>query len=140
MDRTHRCELLAELPDSEIAEIAERAGLQAIGEPVTISGPSVGMIMMRVVDGARGDLFNFGEVLVTECHVQVDGHEGWAMLMGSRPTAARNAATLDAAIAAGRIAPEPVDALVASLVARHEAERASERETLAATRVRFETQ
>jgi alpha-D-ribose 1-methylphosphonate 5-triphosphate synthase subunit PhnG len=140
MDRTRRCELLAELQDSEIAEIAERAGLEAIGEPVTISGPTVGMIMMRVVDGARGDLFNFGEVLVTECHVQVDGREGWAMLMGSRPTSACLAATLDAAITAGRVAPELVDALIARLVARHEEERTAERETLAATRARFETQ
>lgn len=140
MDRTRRCELLAELRDSEMADVADRAGLAAIGEPVIVSGPTVGMVMMRVVEGARGDLFNFGEVLVTECQVEVDGQEGWAMLMGSRPTAARTAATLDAAIAAGRVAAGPVDALIGEFAARHKAERLAELAKLSATRVRFETQ
>jgi alpha-D-ribose 1-methylphosphonate 5-triphosphate synthase subunit PhnG len=140
VERTQRCEWLARLGDYEIADVAELAGVAHIPELLVIEGPTVGMVMLRVTEGARGELFNFGEVLVTECRVQIDRHEGWAMVMGSRPTAARLVASIDAAIEAGCAPASEVDALIGRLILAQDAALEAERETLAATRVRFETQ
>jgi alpha-D-ribose 1-methylphosphonate 5-triphosphate synthase subunit PhnG len=140
MDRTLRCEMLARLSDAEISEVATLIPEPVVQDRVVVSEPTVGMIMARAIEGARGEVFNFGEVLVTECQVRIDRHEGWGMLMGSRKRGALTVATIDAAILAGRVASEPVDSLLARLIAVHDAEIAASQAQLAATRVQFETQ
>lgn len=140
MDRTERCELLAGLADHELAQLADLAHDAALGEITTITPPTIGMIMARVTDGAGGDTFNAGEILVTECLVSIDGHEGWSMLMGSRPNATLAAATIDAAFEAGCRNRDRIEMELVSLAATHEAAASAERQRLAATRVHFETQ
>jgi alpha-D-ribose 1-methylphosphonate 5-triphosphate synthase subunit PhnG len=140
MDRTQRCELLARLSDSEITEIAGMIPEQVVRERIVVTSPTVGMIMARAVEGARGEVFNFGEVLVTECQVQVGRHEGWGMLMGSRTGAALAVATIDAAVSAGRMSADAVDTTLRRLIAVHDAEISACQAQLAATRVQFETQ
>ncbi len=140
MDRTRRCELLARLSDSELANIAGSIAAGILAERVVVVEPTVGMVMARAIEGARGEVFNVGEVLVTECQVRIDRHEGWAMVMGSRPNGALAAATIDAAVVAGRLEANPVDALLTRLIATHDAELAARQAELAATRVQFDTQ
>ena len=140
MDRTQRCELLARLSDSEISDIAEMIPNEALRDRIIVSEPTVGMIMARAIEGARGEVFNFGEVLVTECQVQIDRQEGWGMLMGSRSKGALAVATIDAALLANRILAESVDTVLNRLIAVHDAEIAASQAALAATRVQFETQ
>lgn len=140
MDRTQRGELLARLPDSEITEIAELVPYSTLQQRVVISEPTVGMIMARAIEGARGEVFNVGEILVTECQVRIDQAEGWSMLMGSRSAGALAVATLDAAIEAGRVPASLVDDVVQRLIAKQDAEIASAQAELASTRVQFETQ
>jgi alpha-D-ribose 1-methylphosphonate 5-triphosphate synthase subunit PhnG len=102
--------------------------------------PTIGMVMARAVDGAQGETFNLGEVLVTECQVRIGDQEGWSMLMGSRPRAALAAATIDAAVAAGRAPVVEIDHLLSRFIAIQDADIAAQRAELAATRVQFETQ
>lgn len=143
MNRTQRCELLARLADSELAELAGSIAPDVLADRVVIVEPTVGMIMARAIEGAHGEVFNVGEVLVTECQVQIDRHEGWAMVTGSRPRGALAAASLDAAVAAGRIdaaALATLDERIARLIAGHDAAAVANQASLAATRVQFETQ
>jgi alpha-D-ribose 1-methylphosphonate 5-triphosphate synthase subunit PhnG len=139
MDRTTRCEHLARLTDPELAELATLL-THRLDDVTVINGPTIGMIMARVVEDARNEIFNLGEILVTECHVQLGDDEGWAMLMGSRPTAALQAATIDAALAADPAAVQAVESRLLEFVAGHDAILAEQRAELAPTRVQFETQ
>jgi len=140
MERTDRCELLARLSDTELAELVQLIDAGTLDDLALVVEPTVGMIMARVVEGARGETFNFGEVLVTECQVRVGDQEGWSMLLGRRPEGALAAATLDAALAAGCDPEERIDRQIAQLIAVQDAELAAQRAELAATRVHFETQ
>jgi alpha-D-ribose 1-methylphosphonate 5-triphosphate synthase subunit PhnG len=140
MDRTRRCEMLARLSDSELADLARLIPASTVGNRVVIVEPTVGMVMARAIEGAHGEVFNVGEVLVTECQVRIDRHEGWGMLMGSRPGATLAAATIDAAVVAGQVDAATLDARLRDLVTTHDAVLAASQAGLAATRVQFETQ
>ncbi|MDQ3442771.1 MAG: phosphonate C-P lyase system protein PhnG [Chloroflexota bacterium] len=140
MNRTQRCEMLARLSDSELAGVTHMIPVSSLADRVVVVEPSVGMVMARAIEGAHGEVFNVGEVLVTECQVRIDRREGWGMLMGSRPNAALAVATIDAAIVAGRLDVTTVDARLALLIATHDAAIAASQADLAATRVQFETQ
>jgi alpha-D-ribose 1-methylphosphonate 5-triphosphate synthase subunit PhnG len=98
------------------------------------------MVMARVAEGAHGEIFNLGEVLVTECMVSVSGYEGWSMLMGSRPQGALDAATIDASLDADGRNRETVESEIIALIAEIDAAEAAERTRLNATRVQFDTQ
>ena len=140
MDRTERCELLAQLTDAEIERVARLVLDETVPAPTLVTPPTVGMLMARVAEGAHGDVFNAGEVLVTECHVLVGEREGWSMVMGSRPGAALRAAMVDAVLGdEASVAPE-VDAHLTGLAAARQAGVRRERAALAETRVRFQTQ
>lgn len=139
MDRTSRCELLAGLPDADLARLAEQV-VDSAAPPLYITPPTVGMVMVRVADGARNEIFNVGEVLVTECHVRIGEAEGWAMVQGSRPTGALHAAAIDAVLTGGHPSSVAVDAQLTAMTAARLAQEVAERRELDATRVRFETQ
>jgi len=140
VERKERAEMLARLSDAELMQLVALVPGDDLADLVILEGPTIGMVMCRVVEDALGEVFNLGEVLVTECLVRIGAAEGWAMVMGSRPGATRAAATIDAALAAGRIAPDLIDEPLARLIAAHDAALEAERTALAATRVRFETQ
>lgn len=140
MDRTIRCELLARLPDSELRRLADLATSDDLGDLSLITPPTIGMVMARAIEGARGETFNVGEVLVTECLVAIGGSEGWAMLMGSRPKGALAAATIDAAVVAGTRYVDRIDADIARMAQEIDAAQLAERKRLDATRVQFDTQ
>lgn len=140
MERTHRCDLLARLPDRELVALTALVIDETRDEIIPVTPPTLGMIMARAREGARGEIFNLGEVLVTECQVRVGDHEGWSMLMGSRPRGAVAAATIDAASAANHPAISELDAQVAVLIAVQDTIDAAERARLATTRVQFDTQ
>jgi alpha-D-ribose 1-methylphosphonate 5-triphosphate synthase subunit PhnG len=67
----------------------------------TIAQPSAGLVMTSMRDGARGSRFYLGEVLVTECKVQVCDHLGLGIVAGDDPDAAFDLAVIDAACNAG---------------------------------------
>jgi len=140
MERIDRCELLARLPDRDLTELVALVVDTEHDEIITITPPTVGMIMARVQDGARGDVFNLGEVLVTECQVQIGEREGWSMLMGNRPRGAFDAAAIDAVTSGEHPNVATLDARLTALIAQQDEITAGERAALAATRVQFDTQ
>jgi len=101
MDRQQRFEALTAIPESAAIGLAERILNGSLGDVAVITPPTVGMVMARAQDGARGEVFNLGEVLVTEARVSIAGCEGWGMVMGRAPDHALSVAVVDAGLEAG---------------------------------------
>jgi alpha-D-ribose 1-methylphosphonate 5-triphosphate synthase subunit PhnG len=138
MDRLARFEALTSIPEPAAVGLAELVLDGVLGEVAVISPPTVGMVMARAADGARGELFNLGEVLVTEARVSVDGHEGWGMVLGRAPDHALSVAVVDASLEAGH--PRRVEIEQQLLTLAEEAARVSAEEwqRVAPTRVQFD--
>lgn len=141
MDRTTRASLLARLADSDLLALS-RLVIGDHDEITWLTPPTLGMVMARAEDGARADVFNLGEVLVTECQLQVGPNEGWAMLLGNRPQGVFAAAAIDAVSGSTTAHPAlpALDARLQTLLAELDAIDAAERAALATTRVQFDTQ
>ena len=82
MDRLQRFEALTSIPEPAAVGLAERILDGSLGDVAVITPPTVGMVMARAQDGAKGEVFNLGEVLVTEARVSIAGREGWGMVLG----------------------------------------------------------
>lgn len=59
--------------------------------------PQTGLVMMKTRDSVSKQPFYMGEVLVTECVVEVEGVAGIGILMGENPERAYQIALIDAA-------------------------------------------
>jgi alpha-D-ribose 1-methylphosphonate 5-triphosphate synthase subunit PhnG len=139
VDRTTRCETLAQAPAADAQRLAALVLDGSLGDVQVVSPPTVGMLMARAVDGARAETFNLGEVLVSEARVCIAGHEGWGMVMGSDAEHALAAAIVDAALEAGHAASPHVGRELLKLAAALEEAHAADWQHVAPTRVHFET-
>jgi alpha-D-ribose 1-methylphosphonate 5-triphosphate synthase subunit PhnG len=138
MDRSARFEILTCAPRERVVAMAESLSAGLLGDIQVITWPTVGMIMARAQDGAKNEVFNLGEVLVTEARVSIDGHEGWGMVMGSSPDHALAIAIIDAALEAGQASRISVERELLDIAAAAEAAVEAELATIAATRVMFD--
>ena len=139
MNRTQRCELLATIPEPDAVQLAEGLTDGSLGDVQIITPPTVGMIMARTRDGAKGEVFNLGEVLVTEARVSIAGHEGWGMVMGSSLDRALAVAIVDAALEADHPSRTAIEGKLVELAAEAEAASLIEWVRIAPTRVQFDT-
>lgn len=73
-----------------INQIKEIAAVKILKEP------KMGLIMMRSRDTVAHEVFNSGEVLVSDCTVSVDNHPGYGVVMGNQPAMAEAMAIIDA--------------------------------------------
>ncbi|MQA03985.1 MAG: phosphonate C-P lyase system protein PhnG [Streptosporangiales bacterium] len=134
--RQRRAELLARATREELDPVAEEV-LAAIAEqPVVLSGPDVGMVMLQLREPVAEERFYVGEMLVTQVEVELAGERGWCMRMGDDKRAALAAALLDAA--AEGTAREPVDALCLRVAEREARAARTEWASIAPTEVKFE--
>ncbi|MEW2359298.1 phosphonate C-P lyase system protein PhnG [Spirillospora sp. NPDC029432] len=134
-----RARLLAAAEPGELVPAAERLlDGGALGTPRVIHPPEVGMVMLQVREPVAEERFYLGEVLVTQCTVEVAGATGWSMRGGDDRVAALAAALLDAAAAAGLPEAARVEEVCAAVAARQAAEDAAEWAALAPTVVEFE--
>ncbi len=62
-----------------------------------LNPPQPVLLMARVRETVDGEIFNFGEVLVTTCEVTLAGEPGWGMVVGHDPERSLCAAVVDAA-------------------------------------------
>lgn len=62
-----------------------------------IQEPESGLVMMKVRETSQKSLFYPGEVLVTECKVQIEGSIGIGIVTGDQPELSYNLAVIDAA-------------------------------------------
>ena len=139
MDRQQRFEALTAISEVAATRLAERILDGSLDDVAVITPPTVGMIMARAQDGAKGELFNLGEILVTEARVSIGGHEGWGMVLGRAPDHAISVAVVDAGIEAGHPLGAAIERELADLAAAQAERAAEEWVRVAPTRVQFDT-
>ena len=134
-----RAELLAAARPDELVPLAERLFIDgALGELTVVKPPQVGLVLMQVREPVAEERFYLGEVLVTDCTVELRGAAGWSMRGGEDRMAGLAAAILDAVAAAGDEHAGEVEELCRRVAARREREHAAEWDEIAPTTVVFE--
>lgn len=136
--RERRCSLLSAATTEELTALAERLMTEGLDGLTVVKPPKTGLVVMQVREPVAEERFYLGEVLVTECTVDIDGALGWAMREGDDRVAALAAAVLDAVVAADLPAAAEVEALCERVVARQAIARRAEWDEIAATVVEFE--
>ncbi|MFD2132002.1 phosphonate C-P lyase system protein PhnG [Pseudogracilibacillus auburnensis] len=62
-----------------------------------IIAPHYGLTMMKMRESAQNSLFYIGEVLVTECKIEIESHIGIGIVVGMKNELAKHLAIIDAA-------------------------------------------
>ena len=95
MNRRKRTEILIrgskELAKNLAKEIKEKYEIKTIDEP------NNGLVMIKMRETAKKQLFYLGEVLVTEAKIQINGHLGMGIVAGDNEELAINLAIIDGA-------------------------------------------
>ncbi|KIF72855.1 phosphonate metabolism protein PhnG [Streptomyces sp. 150FB] len=139
LTREQRSELLAAADHEEIVPLAERLVAEGVTSDLTVvRPPEVGMVVLQVREPVEESRFYLGEVLVTECSVEIAGVPGWAMRAGDDRVAALAAALLDAVAAARLPALAEIDALCGRIADRQAGRDAAEWVEIRSTTVSFE--
>lgn len=133
-----RAELLSAATPEELTELAERLMSAGLDGLTVVKPPKTGLVVMQVREPVAEERFFLGEVLVTECTVDLDGALGWSMREGDDRVAALAGAVLDAVVAAAHPAADDVRALCDRVAARRDAARVAEWAEIASTVVEFE--
>ena len=129
--------LCAEAKPAELEAALAVVGYR--GGVADLRAPEVGLVMARARIGGDGRRFNLGEATVTRATVRLDGGEtGFAYQLGRDKARARAAAVLDALWQSPSHC-AAVEAALACVARRVEAERALDARRAAATRVEFFT-
>jgi alpha-D-ribose 1-methylphosphonate 5-triphosphate synthase subunit PhnG len=97
-----------------------------------------GLVMVPMIDTARGAAFYLGEVLIAEARVRVGITEGYGACLGRDLPLALAIALLDAALVAGQ-QHDQITRFVLAQAALIEAEEQALQAQIAATRVELET-
>lgn len=102
--------------------------------------PETGMIMVQACADGAGERFNFGEVTVTKCVLQVqERHLGYAMVMGSNHDRARLAALFDGLLQNPEYHPAIKGELLERLALKQQQEKQALAQQIDETRVEFFT-
>jgi len=137
MKRKQRTEILVNGSPELAAAMADE--IKSRYEVALIEEPNHGLVMVRVRETAQQSLFYLGEVLVTECKVQIEGATGVGLIKGDEPERAFDLAVIDAAYAAGLKETMSWPAALQTEGERIAAERAALFSDVLRTKVDFET-
>ncbi len=136
MDRERRFEAIAVARASDLAPLAE---VVLADSPVRVlRGPTVGTMMLRATESVVGQVFNVGEVLVTEAFVAIGEHQGYAMVQGMERELALAGAICDAAVEANHAVSPRILAALTTAEERATAATRAAWAKVAATRVVFD--
>ena len=95
MNRKRRTEILIrgdrKLSKKIAEEIKEKYDIKSVNEPEN------GLVMIKMRESAKKQLFYLGEVLVTEAKVYINGNLGMGIVIGNEEKLAHNLAIIDAA-------------------------------------------
>lgn len=137
MDREKAFDILSMASDKTIEDMAELV-LEEAPEAEAIKGPRPGLVMMRAKESVNDEVFNVGEVLVSECAVASGNVVGWGMCMGENLKRAFNLALIDLAFEASL----PITSKIAAALEKEQRDQECESEKLLAavlrSRVDFE--
>ncbi|MBP1967523.1 phosphonate C-P lyase system protein PhnG [Paenibacillus aceris] len=137
MKRKQRTEMLINGSPQLAADLAnEIKGRYSVA---VMEEPNYGLVMVKVRETAQKSLFYLGEVLVTECKVQVEGAVGIGIVKGDEPEKAYDLAVIDAAYAARLEETEAWTTLLQSESERLAAKRQDHQSSVLRTKVDFET-
>jgi len=95
MNRRRRTEILIrgskELAEKLAKKIEEKYDIRTIDEP------NNGLVMIKMRETAKKQLFYLGEVLVTEAKININGHLGMGIVVGDNEELAVNLEIIDGA-------------------------------------------
>ena len=134
-------QVLANSPEEQVCELATSL-LQseyAASQVSVLSGPKLGLVMLRVRETVADSQFNVGEVLVTEVRLELDGQFGFGMVTGDSPRRAMAVALLDAALRKGGPAAKKLQPEIARLSQALRLSRQKMYQLVATSQVDFET-
>ncbi|WP_312098995.1 phosphonate C-P lyase system protein PhnG [Niallia sp.] len=137
MKRRRRTEILINGSQNLAEKLAKH--IHDLYEVRVIQAAENGLVMMKVRETSKKTLFYPGEVLVTECKVQVNESIGIGIVTGDQPELAHYLAVIDAAFQAGL----PETNTWVELLEQEEQnlliKRAAENQSILKTKVNFET-
>jgi alpha-D-ribose 1-methylphosphonate 5-triphosphate synthase subunit PhnG len=99
MEREKLFDILSMASDKTIEDMARLVLEETPGAEV-IKGPRVGLVMMQAKESVEDEIFNLGEVLVSECAVTSGSFVGWGICMGENLKRASDLALIDLALEA----------------------------------------
>jgi alpha-D-ribose 1-methylphosphonate 5-triphosphate synthase subunit PhnG len=136
--RSAAMRLLVEAEAGELAVLLARLG--ALPSHEDVRAPETGLVMVRGRIGGDGQAFNAGEATVSRAAVRLgSGEVGFGYVLGRDREKARLIALCDALMQCQRFRGAVESNVLTPLRARVEAERKTEDERTAATRVDFFT-
>ncbi len=105
MEREEWFEIMAQGPREPLIALVDRlleeeGGEEGEGQLEIVKEPKAAVLMVRARDTAHGELFNFGEALVTEAEVRFYGQTGYMLILGDDQMHALAGAICDAALEA----------------------------------------
>ncbi|MCD6228137.1 MAG: phosphonate C-P lyase system protein PhnG [Candidatus Omnitrophica bacterium] len=135
MKRKERFELIAIARKEKINLIAEevRKSLK-----VKVIKQNTALIMMRARDSVEKEVFNLGEVLVSEAWVEVSSVLGYSLVLGDDIEKALGGAILDAVCELRHPLSEKIVNMLKEEKKYYEKERAKEWMRIKSTKVKFE--
>lgn len=95
------------------------------------------LVMVKVREHVRQSRFYLGEVLCTACQMEVEGHKGISVLMGTDKKKAEAAAVLDAAFNAGIAEVSAIEEALRKIVEEDHKEREKRTEEVNRSKVDF---
>lgn len=96
MEAARRYEILAEAEISVLRRWAE--AVTATHQVLVLKPPNVCLVHLQARDPVQGGAFFLGEVLISECRVEIDGTFGYGCALGEDYERALCAAIIDAAV------------------------------------------
>ncbi|WP_198470829.1 phosphonate C-P lyase system protein PhnG [Acetomicrobium sp. S15 = DSM 107314] len=137
MEREKLFDILSMASDETIEDVAKLV-LEEAPDVETIKGPRVGLVMMQAKESVEDEIFNLGEVLVSECAVTSGNFIGWGICMGENLKKASNLALIDLAFEASL----PVASKIVAVAEKEQKDQEAKKEELFAavlrSRVDFE--
>ncbi|MFD1673969.1 phosphonate C-P lyase system protein PhnG [Alicyclobacillus fodiniaquatilis] len=94
MNTRQRTKILSEVSLRELEPWLMK--VERMADIQVVKSPQMGLVMMRAKESVEQEIFNVGEVLVSECTVMVDGQLGYGAVMENDVERARALAILDA--------------------------------------------
>lgn len=136
MDYQEISYIVAEGELAVLAALAEEL-LQA-AEVKVIQEPATSLVMMQALESVQGYPFNLGEVLITECAVEVNGVPGKGFALGDEPERALCLALIDAVTSGGHSPAGRITAVLQEEEDKIRQQKRFEFALVARTRVDFE--
>ena len=99
VDKKRLTRILARADRCDVAAMS--SGIRDIYSPVIIKEPGKTLAMIKMREPVRQSLFYIGEVIVCEAAVEIDGVQGFAVLMGDDAEKTLDMAIIDAAVNKG---------------------------------------